>query len=290
MILKSQASGLAAVHRVAEQLEPHVREQFLAAIDRLQGYIDLPALARALEHGDARSAEALLHLDDLPDELKPLVGTLRTIFHGAGHVAVEELSAALGVAPYRFDLTNPRAVRWASQQSSILIQQISEATREGVRTLIANGIATGRPPMATAREIRGMVGLTERQATAVENYRVSLLAEDRELAQVERMTARYGQKLLTQRAKLIARTETIRSSSAGQLESWHQAAAHGLIVPAKTKRRWVATDDDRTCPICLDLDGQEVGFYASFHSLLGPVMASPVHPGDRCSQVLVIER
>lgn len=287
LVLKMSVGGLAAVHRVAARLEPELRTRFLSAIDRLQGYVDVGALAKAIEQDDPEAAEALLHLDDLPAELRPLVDTVHQVFHGAGHVASEELGAALNVT-IRFDLTNPRAVRFAAEHGGALIREVSEATRNGVRTLIANGIAGGRPPVATARQIRDLVGLTDRQAQAVENYQAELLEEGRAEAQVERMVSRYGTKLLNQRAKLIARTETIRASSEGQLETWRQAAGNGLINPAKTTRRWVATDDDRTCPICLDLDGQTVGFYEPFQSIVGPVMASPVHPGDRCSQVLVI--
>lgn len=277
-LLKARAEQ-AAIHRVADRLDPQVRQQFLAAIDQLRDRIDLQALAKALEKGDIAAAERAIALDGLPDDLQPIVATLRQVFQQAGDIAAEELSAVLRET-LRFDLTNPRAVAWASRQGSRLITQISEATRDGVRSLVANGIATGRTPAETAREIRTLVGLTERQAHAVAAYRAELEDGGQAGDLLTRRVARYGQQLLNQRARLIARTETISASSNGQLESWRQAAGDGLLNPAKTRRRWIATEDDRICPICMDLDGATVAFGEPFRTTDGlEVYASPVHPG-----------
>lgn len=284
-LLKARAET-AAIHRIADRLEPRVRQQFLDAIRTLRGRIDERALAEALDAGDVAAAEQLIHLDELPEDLKPIADTLRQVFHGAGAIAAEELGAVLNQS-LSFTLTNPRAVAWAARHGSQLIVQISEATRTGVRSLIADGIATGRPVVATAREIRGLVGLTQRQAAAVNNYRAELLSEGQAGDLFERRVLRYGQQLLNQRARIIARTETIAASSQGQLELWRQAAADGLIDPQRTKRRWIATEDDRICPICQDLDGVVVPFAAPFKTNAGiELWAPPAHPGCRCANAL----
>lgn len=288
-LLKARA-GTAAIHRIADRLAPQVRQQFLDAIRTLRGRVDERALAEALEAGDVAAAERLIPLDDLPEALKPIAATLRQVFHGAGTIAAEELGAVLNQS-LSFTLTNPRAVAWAARHSSQLIVQVSEATRTGVQSLIADGIATGRPVAATAREIRGLVGLTQRQAAAVSNYRAGLTADGQAGDLLERRVLRYGDQLLNQRARIIARTETIAASSQGQLELWRQAAADGLIDPLRTKRRWIATEDDRICPICQDLDGVTVPFGAPFKTDLGvELWAPPAHPGCRCANALEFSR
>lgn len=288
-LLKARADA-AAIHRIADRLAPSVRQQFLDAIAKLRGRIDEGALADALADGDAAGALRLISLDDLPDDLRPMADTLRQIFMTSGQVAAEELGAVLSES-LSFTMTNPRAVAWASRHGSALIAQISDATRTGVQSLIADGIATGRPAAETARAIAKMVGLTERQAAALAKYRATLIAEGQAGDLLDRRVLRYSEQLLNQRARIIARTETIAASSQGQLELWRQAAADGLINPATTKRRWVATEDDRECPICADLDGTTVPFYDPFRTSAGvELMAPPVHPGCRCSEALEFAR
>lgn len=286
-VLKARGDAMSIYTAVADRLEPRVRQAFLDAIEQLRGRVDLDALADALTAGDVTAAERAISLDGLPDDLQPMVDTLRQVFHGSADLAGDELGAVLSQS-IRFDLTNPRAVAWASQFSSRLITQISDATRAGVQSLIANGIATGRTVDATARAIRGLVGLTERQAGAIASYRAELTAAGQAGDLLERRVATYAQQLLNQRARMIARTETIAASSQGQLELWRQAAADGLLNPLTTRRRWVATEDDRLCPICMDLDGVTVAFNEPFTTDAGAkIYASPVHPNCRCTVVLV---
>ena len=58
------------------------------------------------------------------------------------------------------------------------------------------------------------------------------------------------------RAEMIARTETIRSSNAGAKEAMRQAGIK--------KIRWLAASDDRTCDWCLDLDGKVIDIEGNF--------------------------
>ncbi len=283
-LLKARASD-AAIVKIADRLEPRVRQQFLDAIDLLRGRIDEAALADALLDGDVARAEQLIALDGVADDLQPVVQTLRQIFHSAGAVAADELGAVLSES-LSFNLTNPRAVTWAASNGSRLITQTTEATRDGIQALIADGIASGQPAAKTAKAIAQMVGLTARQATAVANYRAELIAAGQGGDILAKRVQTYADKLLMQRARIIARTETIAASSQGQLELWRQAAADGLIDPARTFRIWIATEDDRECPICADLDGTVVPFNEPFRSDVGELWASPAHPNCRCANAL----
>ncbi len=81
---------------------------------------------------------------------------------------------------------------------------MTDETRLAVRDVVQRAVERGGAPKVQAREIRQLVGLTRRQATAVDNYQAALKEEDRPPEQVERMTARYRDKMLNMRANNIA--------------------------------------------------------------------------------------
>ena len=60
------------------------------------------------------------------------------------------------------------------------------------------------------------------------------------------------------RAEMIARTETTRSSNFGKLHAYQKAGVKG-------KKRWLTHFDNRTSDVCKRLDGQEVGIDEDFH-------------------------
>src|SRR5262249_33702260 len=141
-----------------------------------------------------------------------------------------------------------------------------------------------------AREIKQLIGLTPTQIQAIENYRDALEGgSDAELKdalsralrdgrfdptlinalntgdtldddQIDRMVERYAERYLQYRAETVARSETIRASALGQEALWQQAQDRGYL-PDDVKRQWVTSIDDRSCKLCIDLDGEtaEIG-------------------------------
>lgn len=59
------------------------------------------------------------------------------------------------------------------------------------------------------------------------------------------------------RSEAIARTETTRAENYGKLQAFKTSGE-------KLKKKWVATEDDRTSPICQRLDGKTVGINENF--------------------------
>lgn len=74
------------------------------------------------------------------------------------------------------------------------------------------------------------------------------------------------------RTQMIARTEIIRTSNLGALAVYEQNK------DVLKGWRWQATNDDRTCPICGDLDGKVF----SFKDGRNP---PPAHPSCRCTAI-----
>lgn len=208
-----------------------------------------------------------------------------------------------------FDRVSAEAVAWAEQHAAALVTSITAETREGLRQAISRAFAEGVAPRESAKIIKSIVGLRPDQVDAVLNIRQKLLDAAAKakggIVKVpgvprgvrvppggltpDRMSAvldKYAKRQLRQRALLIARTETIAASNAGQQLQWTQAVKDGLLR-GNEKQRWVVAFDERLCKVCRQLHGQAVPLGQPFISAsLGPVLRPPAHPNCRCSIVL----
>ena len=265
--------------RLAARMEPAMRHAFLAAVRGAAGVIDLGGLTDALRSGQVTQVEAAAQLDKLGTDLKrqilPVLG--RTFALGA-QVGEDALGAAL---PIRFDLSNPAALAWVQAHGAELVVDVTDSTRSAIRSLVEVAFREGRAPAQLARELREVVGLLPRQATAVQHFRERLIEEGVSAEAVERRAGRYAEAQLRYRAQNVARTETLDASNAGQQELWQSARSQGLIDPQSTRRVVIVTQDDRLdLEICEPLDGAEAGLDEPFP---GGYMRPPFHPSCRCS-------
>lgn len=173
-----------------------------------------------------------------------------------------------------FSITNPRAIEWARSRSSALITEIGSSTRETVREIVTSGLRDGKAPRVIAREIGSYVGLRSDQLETLRKFEAGGASESQ--------VAKRAKQLLRQRAELISRTETMRSSNAGLREMWHQAVDNDLL-PSDVKREWIATIDERTHEEHAELDGEQIGLSESFSFGYEP----GEEPNCRCSQGIV---
>lgn len=209
----------------------------------------------------------------------------------------------------RFSQKTQDALR---QYQDALIIQLSSDARSTIDAVIIAGQRAGLTPDEIAGDIREVIGLTDRMAQAVFNYRNMLYATDpaaltRQLsnlsddavlqaaldrgetltdAQVDQMTANYQDNYLDYRAAMIAQTESVRASAMGLQDSYAQAIAAGALTQDSVTRFWQVALDEKTCPICLSIPDNNpdgVGVGASFDSDDGPIDDPPVHPNCRCS-------
>lgn len=190
--------------------------------------------------------------------------------------------------PFRFDKTNPQARIAAEAQAYDLIRNVDSNSREAIRYLIVRLFdEQGETPESIARKIRAVIGLTDRQAQALERFAASLgpdLSDERQAKLIDT----YRRRALASRAQTIARTETMRASNAGQTELWRQAQAAGYLPPDQ-RRQWLVAPDERLCPICkpipangpVPLDQPFTGGDG------GSYLQPPAHPNCRCAMSLV---
>jgi Phage Mu protein F like protein len=215
----------------------------------------------------------------------------------------------------RFSSRNQRAEQWIGKHSSDLVTRIVTEQRNSVREHLLAGLEAGNNPNTTALDIigrmnpitkrreGGILGLSEPQEQAVRRARLELeqarhsdfltrarrdkrfdsvlrkaTADKRQLTkpEIEKMIGRYSDGLLKLRGQTIARTETLASLNAAQLEALKQVVDSGKVTADQIVREWDSAGDRRVRFDHAAADGQKTTLDGVFY-VGGKVMR---HPGD----------
>ena len=190
----------------------------------------------------------------------------------------------------KFDRTNPNSLAFAQARAGQLITSIDGYTQVAIRDIITNGFAQQVAIPALAAQIKNVIGLHPQWAQAVVNYQQNQvkslldagLGDVAARSKAQDMTTKYADNLRGARATMIARTEVQIAQNQGRYDGWQQANDAGIIDATSTKT-WIVAKDERTCPDCMELDGETVGWEDDFSS--GETMP-PLHPNCRCTAVI----
>ena len=172
IIYKDRDTG--RIEALAGTLEATLAKAILEAFQAQKDSLSISALIAALESGDVGK---VLRLLDLPaalagfDKVPPVV---QGGVYAAGTATAATILPRITSTTFVFNQLNPRLLTWLQTYNLGLIKQINDTTKEGVRQYLLAGMAEGRNPKDVARQVKGIVGLTERQAQAVKNYRKQL--------------------------------------------------------------------------------------------------------------------
>ena len=270
-----------------------IRERLEESL-RLVG-IDAAALAAAHARRDAHGVLAAVHLGLGEESLYHavqllLLSQIEVAARAAMREAVSGVRTAKGAVEKAdpivgiFDLANPRAIEYARRESGQLVTAITAQTRETLRVMVSQAFRQGVTVDELARQIREVVGLLPRQATALANFKSRLTGEGVTGLRIQELADPYRRRLLTQSARTIARTEIIGSSSFGQNEAWRQAVEAGWLRSG-AKRKWIVTADDKLCPRCEPMRGKTATLGRSYDT---GEMGPPKHPNCRCTQGLAL--
>jgi SPP1 gp7 family putative phage head morphogenesis protein len=191
-----------------------------------------------------------------------------------------------------FNKTNPNSLAFAQRRAGELVTSIDALTRLSVRKAIIDAFNEGLDYRATARRIKSVVGLHPRFADAVTNFEKreyarlvkSGIKEEAARARAIERSTRYSDSLKSKRATMIARTEIQIAQNEGRQEGWNQAAKEGY-VDVESQKMWIIAQDERTCDICSELDGEIVPWDGTFSS--GDETPGRVHPNCRCTMVII---
>jgi hypothetical protein len=260
-----------------DRLTPAVRREILRALTRLEQAADIAKITAAVERKDYWSLERLLA--SLPKDLARAGKDLSKAFEAGVKAGAEILPVSVVAKVRTADLLAAEAAKGSAAK---LVTRVTTDTRKAIRALVAKSFEQGIDSRETAKQIRPLIGLTERQATAVLNARAKWARLGFKPDRIARESKRYTEKLLKQRATTIARTELSMASTSGQIAAWKDAKSQGLISD-RMRMTWIVTPDDRLCPTCAPLEGHQAGLDGTFATAVGPVPGPPAHPNCRCA-------
>lgn len=174
------------------QFEPEVRAAFAEAIADLRDNVEIKLFIERLERRDIDGAIAALHLD--PAVFRPMDRAILAAFEGGGMSAVENMpklrDPSGGRVIVRFDVRAPRAEAYARQHAVRLATGLVDDQIASARTIITQGLAAGRGPLALSKDVigrinratgrreGGIIGLSSQHAGYVAAARAELLSGD----------------------------------------------------------------------------------------------------------------
>lgn len=265
---------LAALHARQEQAEPPVERSFRSWIRRIRAALTVTAVEEAIRTGVAQAVQAAITIAG------PLGFRLRSFAEQEGRHAVAEAVAEVGERALAFglsfDIIDPRFEIAVEEAGARAIREVTQETRDAVSELVARAYRNGWNPYTFAPQISRMVGLTRRQSAAAGSYYAGLLEDGEDPARAAVLARRYSDRLLKQRGRLVARTETMKAANLAREAGFRQAGEAGLFDPSRAVLEWMAGHDARVCPECEALDGEQRPLAEGFAE--GP----PAHPACRC--------
>ncbi len=234
-------------------------------------------LAEAIASGDEDRAFAASGFEDWAREYEAALWTL----HGLSEYA-DAAREKQGRAPVR---PSVKLERWIDKNIATEVRRTKKDGRKIIREVIKAKLAGALDQDQARSIISNSVGLNSLQARAVRS-KIARMAEDGvDIDEIEREASVYSDKLLNARAELIATEETQRAIAKAQELSWKVGRDDGEIGEDWLKH-WLAADD--ACPVCLELDGQEVPLDEEFDSSAGSFKAPPEpHIGCKCVLTLI---
>ena len=178
---------------------------------------------------------------------------------------------------------NPYSIQWIKDRGLELVtQSITAQQKQVVTDTIFNAMEIGARPTDALATIKANIGLTARDAKAVARRHLLHLEQGMSPGQAEALANKYSEKLLTNRANMIARTETIAAQAQGRKAAWQVAQDSGNLP--SVQRRWMAPpaspNPNRPCDICLELDGSTALINEPYDSAyIGYIDGPTAHPG-----------
>jgi hypothetical protein len=232
---------------LADTLEGPLRRAFLELVVATDARIPLPLLRDLIARGDVIGMWRVLSALVQETVLEAGGGMEDVLIRGVMQGYEEEpltLEASLQMA-------NPYAERYARSRGPVLARGITAPNLAIVDAVIRDAVERGTDPKEVARSLARLVGPIPQHQEALRRYEQALREAGNPKA--EEMVARYRQRLIRYRARMIARTEAIRATNMGQLYRW---AAQHRDRPVEVY--WVVTFDDRLCKWCAPMAGQTV--------------------------------
>jgi hypothetical protein len=299
--------------REIDAQDPKIKAAFFEYVRRVISSMRVAALEAAIAEGRIDTIPALFRIGSAT--LSPLVEAVREALKAGGEFLSQTARNPKLGAVIQFDMRDTTVERWIQQHSAELVTDITADQQAAIRFAVQSGVEAGRNPRsialdivgrldkATGNRVGGIVGLTQQQARYVVNARSELeslsadyfsrAARDKRFdsivrkaiasgkpltqAQIDKILARYADRLLQYRGEVIGRTEALGAFNAGRDIAMQQAIADGTVRAENVTSIWETAHDSRVRETHHEMQGQSVPFGGVFTS---PSGARLRYPGD----------
>ena len=218
-----------------------------------------------------KAQDAFILADDVEQfNSSKMIAIASATYASAAKLAYEKLSEQLITNE---NYINDLAASYASRRGGMLVQGITSQTRSAIRNAVATGLNDGADITETTRRIRKVIGLDDRGVRAVSNLRRNLSQQGVNPAKISKQVDAYSDKLLNQRAKLIARTEMQQAIETAKLDIWKSSGKPVYV-------QWIT--DSGPCGKCAPSSGDVTIAGQYFQTSLGAYESPPLHPNCRC--------
>lgn len=283
------------LERQALSASDEVARELLAALSAVRSGLVLSSLTQWLLRRNVEAAIRSIGIQRFTDALtKAATSVWPTIradgFQGALHELPADIinQPSVGATLADYLRTNPVLATAIGRQDLARIQGITLETQDAVRLVITDGYAANTPPPDLARVIQQMVGITKAQTGALAKYRATLLRQNREQDQIDRMVAREATRKLKFRSGTIAHSETMRVQNEGRRIQWSKLVNDGVLQSDEWEREWIGSHLESECPFCLNFDGMRAVIGGVFTGRDGDTSSGPtLHPRCACIERLV---
>lgn len=274
------------MNAIADTMASAVQGSLTKGIKKFRSRVGFEKIATAYETGTAAEVLGAIPFDKLSTDLSVLSVVLEDGII-AGATNAKDFFPVVSQPNITFDVNNPRVAAFINTHTAKLIDDATDNTIKAVQAIVKSNLDRGIPARRAAREISAVVGLSERQALTVARFHAGLLEQGVKASVAETRMLKFAEKKVTQRAKVIARTESLRAVNAGHQEIWRQSVDQGLFE--KVEKKWVI-DPGTACELCEPQQGQTVGINESFDTPVGPVdVPTDIHPQCNCMMEFVIQ-
>lgn len=197
---------------------------------------------------------------------------------------VEAMSAGASELPARYwqFLSTENIQKWIGKRGPTLLKGLTGSQSKAVGQII-KFFASEAPVSAhtLAVILQPAVGLTPRQSRILARHYLALKEAGASTESIRLSMAAMGNKLQTQRAKVVARTELAAAYNGG-IDTAIRGALDDEAFESDIAKTWRTQADERVCAICGPLDNKSIGMDEHFKSgsFSGPI--PPAHPQCRC--------
>jgi Phage Mu protein F like protein len=282
------------LQRLAAAAARAFRAAVEGALVATRAALDVEALTVALASRDPARAERAIPWDQVGEAVltTAAMAVAQPLVVGTAQATARDVGIPAGRVRVAFGEADP-ALGWVARTlTADLVSAIGDETRTAIRETLARVLTDPTRGRLTPADLEPLIGLTSRDARAVDRLRAETLAraleaglpEARAQAQADQVAAQAARRYLRARAQLIARTETIRAQELTRHLTWDRLQREG-VLPLALKVQWRVADTPTVCEVCRPLDGQTVPLGGKFEP--GGFAHPPAHPACRCTTVLV---